>query len=57
MCLRQQPTVLKYLAMSAYKQIFYQIIFSAKNREAALADEHCEELYKFIWGIINKKKL
>ncbi len=42
--------------MSTYKQIFYHIVFSTKNRKPTIPDIHCEELYKYIWGIINKRK-
>ena len=41
--------------MSTYKQIFYQIVFSTKNREATLIQEHEESLYKYIWGIIKER--
>jgi putative transposase len=41
--------------MSSYKQIFYQIVFGTKNREATIAESHCEDLYKYIWGIIKEK--
>jgi putative transposase len=41
--------------MSTYKQIFYQIVFGTKNREATIAEAHCEDLYKYIWGIIKEK--
>ena len=46
----------KLLPMSTYRQIFYQIVFSTKNREAVITEAHQEELYKYIWGIINKKQ-
>lgn len=36
----------------SFRQVFYQIVFGTKNREAAIPDEHCEELYKYIWGVI-----
>jgi len=39
----------------SYRQIFYQIVFGTKNREATIAEEHCEELNKYIWGIIKNK--
>lgn len=42
--------------MGTYRQIFYQIIFSPKHRKPAICREHEEELYKYIWGIINNKK-
>ena len=38
--------------MSTYRQIFYHIVFSTKHREATLPEEHHEELYKYIWGIV-----
>lgn len=38
--------------MSSYRQIFYQIVFGTKHREPTIAEEHCEELYKYIWGIV-----
>ncbi len=41
--------------MSTYKQIFYHIIFGTRNRETTLAEEHCTELYKYIWGVIEEK--
>lgn len=41
--------------MSTYRQIFYQIVFSTKNRDAALSEQHAEELYKYIWGIIKER--
>ena len=39
----------------AYRQIFYHIIFGTRNREATIAEGHCEELYKYIWGVIKNK--
>ena len=42
--------------MGTYRQIFYQIVFSTKNREMSISEEHEEELYKYIWGIINNHK-
>lgn len=41
--------------MSSFKQIYYQIVFGTKYREPTIAEEHCEELYKYIWGVIEKK--
>ncbi|HSN60395.1 MAG TPA: transposase [Ferruginibacter sp.] len=42
--------------MSTYKQIFYQIVFSTKNRIPSIEAEHETELHKFIWGVIKRKK-
>ena len=36
----------------SYRQIFYQIVFGTKDRERTITEEHCEELYKYIWGVI-----
>jgi putative transposase len=41
--------------MSSYKQILYQIVFSTKYRENTIPNEHCKELYKYIWGIIKNR--
>ena len=42
--------------MSTYRQIYYQIVFSTKNREHTIAEEFEQDLYKYIWGIIDKHK-
>ena len=42
--------------MSTYTQILYQIIFSTKERKRVLLENKREELFKYIWGILNKKK-
>jgi REP element-mobilizing transposase RayT len=42
--------------MSSYKQIYYQIVFGTKHRKPTIAEQHCEELYKYIWGIIKNNK-
>ena len=42
--------------MSTYTQILYQIVFSTKHREPTLIKQNREELFKFIWGILEKKK-
>jgi len=34
----------------SFRQIFYQIVFGTKDREATITEAHCEELYKYIWG-------
>jgi len=41
--------------MSTYKQILYQIVFATKNRERTINPKYCEELYKYIWGVIKDK--
>ena len=42
--------------MSTYRQIFYQIIFATKNRQPTINYEYENELYKYIFGIINNQK-
>ena len=42
--------------MSTYRQIYYQIVFSTKNRESSISEEYEAELYKYVWGIINNNK-
>ena len=36
----------------SYRQIFYQIVFGTKKREPTINENHCEELYKYIWGVV-----
>ena len=40
--------------MSSFRQVYYQIVFSTKNREHTIEEEHEQELYQYIWGIITK---
>lgn len=40
----------------SYRQIFYHLIFGTKHRKATIAEENCEQLYKYIWGIIRNKR-
>jgi len=42
--------------LSTYKQIFYQIVFSTKDRHPGIPLGVEEELYKYIWGIIENHK-
>jgi putative transposase len=42
--------------MSTYRQIYYQIVFGTRQREPTINETHEQELYKYIWGIINKHK-
>lgn len=41
--------------MSSYRQILYHIVFRTKNSAEILPIEQCNELYKYIWGIIRNK--
>jgi putative transposase len=42
--------------MSTYTQILYQLVFSTKKRELTLDAKNRNELYKYIWGILNNNK-
>jgi putative transposase len=42
--------------MSSYRQIYYQIVFGTKYRKDTIAETHEQELYKYIWGIVENKK-
>jgi len=41
--------------MSAYRQIFYHIVFRTKGSEKTINMEHREELFKYVWGICKNK--
>jgi putative transposase len=40
--------------MSTYRQIIYQIVFGTKHRRPTISEESCEQLYRYIWGIVDK---
>ena len=40
----------------SYRQIFIQIVFGTKNREPVIPEEHCNELYRYVWGIVKNNK-
>jgi len=42
--------------MNTYRQILYHIVFCTYDRKNTIPPEHQEALYKFIWGIITKRK-
>ena len=41
--------------MSTYSQIYIQIVFAVKNRQALISSNWDEELYKYITGIVTNK--
>ena len=41
--------------MSTYTQILYQIVFGTYNNECTLEESGQENLYKYIWGVLNNK--
>lgn len=42
--------------MNSYRQILYHIVFCTYNRENTIPVDHQEALYKYLWGIITKRK-
>lgn len=42
--------------MSTYKQIYYHIVFSTKDRQRTLIESGHEPLFRYMWGIINNKQ-
>jgi putative transposase len=41
--------------MASYRQIYYHIVFGTKNHRTVIPDVQCDELYKYISGIIRNK--
>jgi REP element-mobilizing transposase RayT len=41
--------------MSSYRQILYHSILGTKNRHHTIPNSHCEELYRYIGGIVKNK--
>ncbi len=39
----------------SYRQIIYHIVFATKNRANTLTDEYCQDLYRYMWGIVDKQ--
>jgi len=42
--------------MSTYTQICYHIVFSTKDREPVLKADRREELFRYVWGILQKRQ-
>ena len=40
---------------NTYTQIYIQIVFATKGRECLIPQQHKEELYKYITGIVKKR--
>jgi putative transposase len=41
--------------MASYRQIFYHHALGTKERKATISEEHCQDLYKYIWGTVKNK--
>ncbi len=42
--------------MNSYRQILYHIVFCTYNRRNTLTPAFHEDLYKYIWGVIQNRK-
>ncbi len=42
--------------MSTYAQIVFHIVFSTKRREPVLGKARRDDLYRFIWGVLQKRR-
>ena len=42
--------------MRTFTQFLYQIVFTTKYRENTLIESDREKLYRYIWGILKKKR-
>ncbi|SDD05055.1 IS200/IS605 family transposase [Niabella drilacis] len=40
----------------SYRQIFYHVVFGTKYRRKTIEEENCEQLYKYISGIVKNNK-
>jgi hypothetical protein len=42
--------------MSTYTQVYYHIVFSTKERAPVLAQSCRESLFRYAWGVIQKRR-
>jgi REP element-mobilizing transposase RayT len=42
--------------MNSYRQILYHIVFCTHDRKNTIPPDQQEALYKYIWGVITKRK-
>lgn len=42
--------------MATYTQIIYHFVFATKHRERVLDKERRDDLYRFIWGMLEKRQ-
>ncbi len=42
--------------MSSYTTIFYHIVFSTERRKRVLGKTRRDDLYRFIWGVLQKRR-
>ena len=41
--------------MGSYRQVFYHHVFGTKERRPSISENNCQELYKYIWGVVKNK--
>ncbi|AYB29314.1 transposase [Chryseolinea soli] len=41
--------------MSSYRRVIYHIVFATINRQPTISEQHCQELYRYIGGVIAKR--
>jgi REP element-mobilizing transposase RayT len=41
--------------MSSYRQVIYHIVFATIQRQPTINEQHCQELYRYIGGVIVKR--
>jgi putative transposase len=46
----------KLQGMPTYTDITYHIVFGTKNRIRSLDKPHRDDLYRFIWGVLNERQ-
>ena len=42
--------------MSTFTQIYYQLVFSTKNRKPIMKNPNKIELYKYLYGVLKDRK-
>ncbi|HEY5749650.1 MAG TPA: transposase [Chryseolinea sp.] len=41
--------------MSSYRRVIYHIVFATIHRQSTINEQHCQELYRYIGGVIVKR--
>ena len=41
--------------MSSYRRVIYHIVFATTQRQPTINEQHCQELYRYIGGVIVKR--
>ncbi|MFN0031644.1 MAG: IS200/IS605 family transposase [Flavobacteriales bacterium] len=51
----EQETLIYFRTRMSYLQTHYHIVVGTKHRACTLTHDYCEELYRYIWGIVKAK--